>query len=74
VFFVDKYYLPGSFAYKNFHFIHQLFIYGYNDQKEELNTISFQSDGSFDIHCDKYPDFIKSFEEGKEYYNDPNKP
>ncbi|MCL2253059.1 MAG: hypothetical protein FWC09_01320 [Lachnospiraceae bacterium] len=60
-FFLEEIFIPKTNAYKNGHnYVHQNLIYGYDDEKKELNIINFY--GGKQIYLTvAYKDFEKAF-------------
>ncbi len=66
--FVDEYYLTNRQAYKKKHLVHEFLLYGYDDIKQELMVVAFDSNKNFNKIKLKYDDFKKAFENGKMHY------
>ena len=67
--YVDEYYLPGKESYRKSHFLHQLMIYGYDNENKTLKTIAFNKNKDFIETEYTYEQFVESYEEAKIYYD-----
>ncbi|WP_114298932.1 hypothetical protein [Anaerobacterium chartisolvens] len=67
--YIDEYYLPGKESYRQWHFLHSLMIYGYDNEKEILKTIAFNNNKDFTQTEYTYGQFVEAYEEGKLYYD-----
>ena len=56
----DTYYVPNSDNYGIIHCKKNYLIYGYNDNLQELNIISYTNNYNYDAFVIKYPDFINA--------------
>lgn len=54
----DSYYVPTSDNYKTVHCIKNYLIYGYDDDLQELNLVSYTNNYNYDTFVIKYNDFI----------------
>lgn len=70
IIFVDEYYLSNKNAYNKFHFVHQLMVYGYNNEECSLNTIAFDNNNKFNILKYTFTEFKQAYENGKNSYSD----
>ncbi len=66
--FLDEYYLPHKLSYMKEHFLHQLMIYGYNEETQIFNTIAFNEDGEFKKDDYTFEQINQAYELGKNYY------
>ncbi len=66
--FVDEYYLPQKASYMSKHFLHQIMVYGYNNQTETFMTVAFNDKGVFASNEYSYKIFNQAYELGKENY------
>lgn len=57
----DEYYIPKKSSYRKRHFNHTFFLYGYDDDNENLYALGYTSDGKFERYEISYTDFIESF-------------
>lgn len=61
----DEYYIPNKLCYKKHHYIHDVLVYGYNDFKNELNTVSYYGlHGYLKVSID-YKTFTEAYVKGK---------
>lgn len=58
---VDEYYIPNRQAYQAYHFIHDLFVYGYNDIDRIYYILGYNKDFIFSESTCSYNDFEKGF-------------
>lgn len=54
---VDEYYIPNRFYYLRKHLIHDLFIYGYDNERKTYNIVGYNSEGIFEESTIKYKEF-----------------
>ena len=59
--FVDKYFLEGRRQFNVEHHSLQIFIYGYDDRKQEFHLMGFYRDGSFGRLSISYNEFRRAF-------------
>lgn len=57
---VDEYYIPNREAYKTYHFIHNLLIYGYDDNKKLFYTAGYDENGKYTADTLSYKIFRAS--------------
>lgn len=68
IMFVDEYYLPRKSSYMSNHFMHQLMIYGYNNDTSIFKTIGFDEKKEFRNDDYTYEQIQQAYELGKNYY------
>lgn len=68
IIYLDEYYLPKKAGYMKFHFLHQLMVYGYDNESQRLKTVAFDRKQEFVSAEYEYSKIVKSYEEGKTYY------
>lgn len=57
---IDEYYIPDSPSYNEGHYLHDVLIYGYDDNKEEFYKMGYNKTKHYCSSTIKYDDFIKS--------------
>lgn len=67
---LDEYYIPSKRAYKDFHFVHQSLVYGYDNKNRVFKTIGFDSNHVFTRMDIDYDVMAKSFEKGRFHYKE----
>jgi hypothetical protein len=60
--FVDEYYIDTKFSYHRQHFIHEMLLYGYNDEEELFYTSGFDSRGIYTKQTVSYKQFEEAFQ------------
>jgi hypothetical protein len=73
--FVDKYYIPGSEAYLNYQFPHELFVYGYDLFTETLEVADHMQDSKyvrFQCPFDRFEEGYRNLYLEDETYNNNN--
>lgn len=70
IMFVDEYYLPNKWAYRNTHFVHSSMIYGYDNEKKQFMAIGFDQNMIFQKIVFDYANFEEAYESGKIHYKD----
>ena len=65
---VDKYYMPGNESYMNWHFVHGIMVYGYDDINKTISFVNFSFEKGIILQEISYSDFIAAFINGKTYY------
>lgn len=58
---VDEYYMPTSWRYKEQHNIHDIFVYGYDDEKELYNVLGYNRQIIFEENTCPYKQFEAGF-------------
>lgn len=69
IIFMDEYYLPGKASYNSSHFVHQLMVYGYDNDKKVFKTIAFNNINEFTVFEYEYNQLEQAYEQGKAYYS-----
>jgi hypothetical protein len=64
--YVDEYYINDRVCYHKYHNPHDLFIYGYDDQKQIFYTMGYNSSGFYSSQEVSYADFSKAFAHNKQ--------
>jgi hypothetical protein len=54
---VDKFYIPETFMYQNTHFLHDLFLFGYDDEKQCFHTLYYNERSMMTEHEVPYDKF-----------------
>lgn len=62
----DKYYIKNTYAYNKYHSEHQMFIYGYDDEKQEYYIGEFFSGKKFDFYTISYTELEKAIDSDRE--------
>lgn len=65
---VDKYYVPNNESYMNWHYVHAVMVYGYDDVNETISVINFSFEKGVVLQEISYDDFVQAFISGEEYY------
>ncbi len=58
---VDEYYIPTTWRYEKEHRVHDLFIYGYDDEKEQYNILGYNRQIIFEEGTCPYKNFEAAF-------------
>lgn len=58
---VDEYYTPNSWRYEDKHNIHDMFVYGYDDEKELYNVLCYNRQLIFEENTCPYKQFEAAF-------------
>ena len=53
---IDEYYISEKAAYRKYHFVHDLLVYGYDDEKRNIFTVGYNN-------CGKYKPYTITYEE-----------
>lgn len=61
---VDECEIPGKKAFQKKHFLHELFIYGFDDETQCVETLGFQDNGDFGSLVVAYGDLQRAFDAG----------
>ena len=67
---VDKHYMPGSEDYMNWHFVHPVMVYGYDDRSKTISFVHFMSAKGTVLQEVSYDDFIRAFTNAEQYYEE----
>ncbi len=67
---LDEFYLKGKLFFQKQHFVHEILIYGYDNNKRRFTGIGFDQSGIFTTFVFGYEVIAKAFESGKIYYRD----
>lgn len=62
--FMDEYYVKPNYMKSDYHYVHDILIYGYDDLSEELMVIGFDDNRVFTSYKIPYQTFAKAFENG----------
>lgn len=65
---VDKYYIPGAIEQADQHFVHPIFIYGYDDSSNCFAFVNFSWDKGIVKNDIKYDDLLKAVQSVQKYY------
>ena len=68
--FIDEYYIKTKSTYMKQHFVHETFIYGYDNQKNCFMGMGFDNNGLFNTYYIEYEIFLKAFESAKVHYKE----
>jgi len=63
----NEFYIEGTSSFMKQLFRHNFFIYGYDDDKEELNAAGYLDDGYYHNFSVKYDNFVQSLDLKREY-------
>lgn len=63
---VDFYYIKGLGPYNRSHYIHDLLLYGYNDEKKEFAIFTYTSNRRFESLLVRYSDFVSAIQGNRE--------
>jgi hypothetical protein len=58
---VDEFEIPGKRAFQTTHLLHELFIYGYDEDKQCVETLGFQENGDFGSLVVRYEHLQRAF-------------
>lgn len=59
--FADEYYIPNRLFYGKHHFIHDIFVFGYDDEKKELQILGYDDKEQFATSTVNYSAFQDAF-------------
>lgn len=62
--FLDEYYVKPNYMKADYHYVHDILIYGYDDSSEELSVIGFDDNRIFTCYKIAYKTFARAFENG----------
>jgi len=61
---VDEFEIPGKKAFQKKHLLHELFIYGFDEEKQCVKTLGFQEKGDFGSLTVTYDHLQRAFDAG----------
>lgn len=60
---IDRYYIPGTNSYHDYHHTHDLFVYGYDDEKQIFYITDYNISGKYSYNTADYDEVEDAYQE-----------